>query len=210
MPIRHTVCQGESLISLGRRYGIPPDKILNHAENRPLTGSSRTKAILHPGDEVVIPDLETREEDCATDTRHRFCCQTAQTWLKLRFKHDDEPRANELYLLEVGGRSFSGELDDEGRLEVRIPADAQEALIFLGAERNEELRLRIGNIDPVEEISGVRQRLTNLGFARASTGDEAEEQTRSAIRAFQSKYDLPVTGEPDDATRARLVEVYGG
>jgi hypothetical protein len=43
-------------------------------------------------------------------------------------------------------------------------------------------------------------------------GDESDEPTAdfaAALRAFQSKYDLTLTGEADDETRSELLKAHG-
>ncbi len=70
------------------------------------------------------------------------------------------------------------------------------------------LTLRIGVLDPVESVSGVQQRLRRLGLA---CGHETTlgPGTREVLARFQTLHDLDVTGEPDDVTRRKLVELAG-
>lgn len=66
------------------------------------------------------------------------------------------------------------------------------------------------HLDPVTEISGVQGRLKNLGYAVRSVDGELGPRTREALRAFQQDHGLDVTGEPDEATQAKLAEFGRG
>ena len=209
MATTHSVRQGESLISLSKRYGIPVDKIINHSDNRRLRERKRNEGILFPGDRITIPDREIREIDGSTEQRHRFRYKTGNARLKLRLLKEDEPRANEPYRLIIEGRDLRGNLDNEGRLEVQIPADAHQAVLMLGERGEEKIALRIGNLDPVEEARGVQQRLNNLGFYCGAEEDRLTAGAETALKLFQSKHGLEPTGRIDDATKNRLQEVHG-
>nr|WP_255216649.1 peptidoglycan-binding domain-containing protein [Pseudenhygromyxa sp. WMMC2535] len=67
-----------------------------------------------------------------------------------------------------------------------------------------------GHLDPATELSGVQQRLVNLGYTCHDPAGELGESTQEALRAFQRTHDLEVSGELDDDTRARLIELHDG
>ncbi|MEW6365754.1 MAG: peptidoglycan-binding domain-containing protein [Acidobacteriota bacterium] len=120
------------------------------------------------------------------------------------------PRANAPYTLEIDGDLTSGNLDDEGVVECSIRPSARAGrLVVDGGTPNELVyEFRIGHLNPITETSGVKQRLANLGFG---CGDLTEEPTpgfAAALRAFQEKNGLTVTGEADEATRSRLRDLH--
>jgi hypothetical protein len=206
----HTVRQGESVISLSKRYGILADKILDHPDNRQYQDRGRSRGILHPGDMVTIPDRETREEEVSTEQRHRFRCLNQLAWLKIRFLRGDRPLANEPYTLRVGDNDSSGNLDQDGWLRRRVPVDARDAVVLLGEGFSQRtVDLRIGNLNPAQETSGIGQRLHNLGFLQSNGDLESDRIYAEGIRMFQAKYGLEETGELNEDTRNRIVEVYG-
>jgi N-acetylmuramoyl-L-alanine amidase len=125
-------------------------------------------------------------------------------------KVEEEPRANVPYRLEVDGIVSEGETDDEGRVEVTIPPDARGGKITLepATEREAVFELKLGHLDPIEEPSGVKQRLNNLGIFCADASNEATPELEAAVREFQEKHGLEVTGEVDDATRDELEELH--
>ncbi|MBN2448705.1 MAG: peptidoglycan-binding protein, partial [Phycisphaerae bacterium] len=122
----------------------------------------------------------------------------------------DEPCASCPFVLEIDGEQFEGTTDAEGMLEMRIPGDARGGrLVIRPGEANELVRnVRLGRLDPISELSGVRQRLANLGFISRGGATQMTEELADAIAEFQRKNDLPATGDPDDATRERLREVH--
>ena len=203
----HIVRQGDSIISLSKRYGIPVDKILNHPDNSSLRERKRSASILFPWDRITIPDKELKEEEGATEKRHRFRCSTRTTWLKLKIFKEGEARANEPYHLIVEGQDFRGNLDGEGKLEVRVPADAHQAILCLGEEEEEEMSLRIGYLDPVDEVRGIQERLNNLGFYCEPEDNLMGPSTEAAIALFQAEHGLEQTGQIDEATKRRIEEI---
>jgi N-acetylmuramoyl-L-alanine amidase len=206
----HIVRQGDSIISLSKQYGVPASKIWNHPDNSQLRESGRKESILFPGDRVTIPERETKQVEAATGQRHHFRCNGRTSWIRLRYLRNGEPREAEPYLLMVEGQEFSGNLDSDGRLEVRVPADAREGIVFLGEPENRErFDIQIGYLDPIHEDRGIRQRLQNLGFSCGNEDSLSAPRTRAALRRFQTKNDLEVTGEIDEATRSKLIELHG-
>ncbi|MEW6505931.1 MAG: peptidoglycan-binding domain-containing protein, partial [Chloroflexota bacterium] len=71
------------------------------------------------------------------------------------------------------------------------------------------LLLNLGGLNPLSELSGIKHRLANLGFDCGDTSDEATSGLAAALRAFQEKHGLRVTGEADQATRDKLQELHG-
>ncbi|MGK3963819.1 peptidoglycan-binding protein [Sorangium sp. So ce118] len=123
----------------------------------------------------------------------------------------DEPRAGVAYVLEIEGASIRGETDSDGRIACDIPPNARTARLILEPETPREtiLPLALGHLDPLEEVSGVKQRLANLTFG-CGEGDDETPELAAALRAFQEKHGLSVTGEVDQATRDKLREVHDG
>jgi hypothetical protein len=75
-------------------------------------------------------------------------------------------------------------------------------MLYVGNGTTQDVyQLQLGTLDPIDTSTGLTARLFNLGYG---TDDIAE-----AIRAFQAKKRLPVTGQADDATRSRLVSEFG-
>jgi hypothetical protein len=122
-----------------------------------------------------------------------------------------ETRADAPYLLDIDGSLQRGQLDADGRIEISIPPNAREASLILnpGTGEEEVVPLALGAMDPVDEVSGVRRRLCNLGFACSPEGDEMTDDLEVALRTFQEKSGIQVTAVIDQATKEKLKEHHG-
>ena len=89
--------------------------------------------------------------------------------------------------------------DDDGILEFNVPPGAQTGKLIIEPGSNEEeiIILKLGHLNPLNQISGVKQRLKNLGFDCGDTSEEMTDGLVAALRGFQEKHSLEVTGELD-------------
>lgn len=122
---------------------------------------------------------------------------------------EDEPRRKVPFVLDIDGRLTQGQTDDDGRIEVSIPPNAQRGTLIVepGTPNETVTPLRFGTLDPISEVCGVSQRLANLGMG-CEPVNEMTPELEAALSAFQEKHGLEVTGEIDEATRQRLEELH--
>jgi len=121
-----------------------------------------------------------------------------------------EPRANTPYVADVDGIVLEGDTDDDGCLEISIPADSRQIHLKVGESPDvEELIIDLGAIDPVDETSGVQQRLNNLGYRPGPIDGIIGSKTQAAIRKFQATEGLEENSEIDAVTRDTLVSAHG-
>lgn len=203
----HEVRPGEGISSLGETYGLAPETIWNDPANAELKRLREDGNVLLPGDRITIPDKRVKSVPVASGRSHRFRRIGVPARLRLQLLVNDQPRANEEYRLEVEGRVIAGRTDADGVLDVAVPPQAREARLVIGPDA-QEILLRIGHLDPYTEVTGVQHRLGNLGFLGVPPSGEWDEPTCEALRTFQKKAGLPVTGEADEATRAKLADVH--
>ncbi|MGL4421795.1 MAG: peptidoglycan-binding domain-containing protein, partial [Gemmataceae bacterium] len=143
------------------------------------------------------------------DQHHRYLLRRTMATLTIRVLDErDRPCAGEPYRLIIHEwKEFSGALDGDGQLHHEIPATAEEGRLFLfPPQRPEEtIELRIAHLDPINETSGVKGRLNNLGYYTGPIDDDATTpEFRSAIMAHQHHEKLERTGELDGTTRQSL------
>lgn len=124
---------------------------------------------------------------------------------------EQEPRANVPYRLVVDGVVHEGQTDDDGKIEISIPENARSGELILkpGTEQEEHIELSLGNVNPINEVSGVKQRLANLMLYYGEIDDEENSELEEAVRLFQDANDLEVTGLVDQATRDKLLDLHG-
>ncbi|MGB9700705.1 MAG: peptidoglycan-binding domain-containing protein [Thermodesulfobacteriota bacterium] len=198
LPKIHIIRQGECLVSISLKYGFNPETIWNDPANVQLKQSRQNYHVLYPGDRVFIPELRTKEEEAVTNNRHKFRRKGVPVYLHLQlFNENREPLANKPFTLRVSGRISQDITDGEGCLKVPIPPPEKEGILLID---NHEFNIRIGYLNPLEYLSGVRSRLSNLGYKAGAGGEEMDAELRSALEDFQEDQGLPKTGEIDETT----------
>jgi N-acetylmuramoyl-L-alanine amidase len=216
MPTLYTVVAGDCLSSIAARHGFSNWRIVYDApENADFRAKRPNPNVIYAGDVLFIPDKASKTLACSTGAKHRIQLVREPTWLRIEIKLDVPHR----YLLEVGGASFTGTTSDtpiehaidpqarRGRIQLwpagdDAPADAPADAITW--------TLDIGGLDPIDEISGVQGRLSNLGYYHGAPNGELDELTAHAIRGFQADRDLDVTGEIDQPLRDALLAAHDG
>ncbi len=123
-------------------------------------------------------------------------------------EREDKPRKNVPYVVLIDGKVTTGNTDGDGRIELSIPPNAQSGTLTLdpGTLKERVIPLNLGHLNPINVVSGVTQRLNNLGFPCGDGSDE--EALAAALKAFQEKNGLEVTGNIDDVTRNKLRDLH--
>lgn len=206
----HTVAQGECLSSIAKQYGFHDYRtIYEHGNNADFRQLRKNPNVIKPGDQLFIPDKDQKIVERPTGASHRFQVQKRKTMLRIIVKDEDTPLRNQPYTLEVEDQKFEGTTDGDGLLKQEIPPDAVEGVLRMqhsvnGGTHSLEWQLRLGHLDPVDEISGAQARLNNLGFFCGAVDGVSGPRTEGALRSFQKKHGLAETGQLDDATQALL------
>ena len=210
----YVVQQGDCLSSIASARGFAHWRtIYDHPGNAAFRRLRPNPNLIYPGDSILIPDKEPTGADVATGATHTFRLKRSRTLLRLRLLDaNGEPWANRPFELAAGDHRTSGTTGADGKIEEPIPPDAPDGHLRLDIGDNKaiEVDLRLGHLDPVEEVSGVQARLNNLGFRCGAVDGIAGPLTTAAVMAFQQACDLPATGEADAATRAALRRKHDG
>ena len=212
----HTVKQGEHASSIAKKYGFTDFRtIWNHGQNAQLKQKRVNPNVLHPGDQLFIPDRTEREESRPTDRRHRFV--TSLPRLKLRLVLDDlyeKPIANAPCELRVEGEVHPLTTDSRGKIERDIPIEAEQAQLIVRSPETPldamVIPIEIGHLDPVDELTGQKARLANLGYFTGPVDDAPPgADFKLAVEEFQCDQKLAVDGICGPRTQAKLKEVHG-
>lgn len=204
----HIVKQGECFSSIAKKYGFLEKTLWEHASNSELKNKRKNPNVLFPGDEIKIPDLELKEYSAPTEDTHNYKVIREKIDFSLQVLMNDQPVADEEYLLTVDGASIKDVTDGEGWIRQPIEATAKTGKLVIAAAEL-EYELRFGYLDPVEEKSGVMSRLRNLGHYFGESEKNNDYLLEAALRGFQHRHGLPETGANDAATQAKLKEVHG-
>jgi N-acetylmuramoyl-L-alanine amidase len=214
MATNHTVSQGECLSSIAREYGFSSYRtIYDHPNNAEFKRKRPNPNVIYPGDTLYIPDKDLKEESKATEKKHHFKLKKEIVKLRVVLKDDqDQPYANMSYQLKVDDHVFKGTTGGDGKIEQEIPADARAGELAVFRSGTQDViaffPLELGELDPVEESTGIQARLNNLGFDCGAVDGIIGPLTQDALRLFQEKYGLTVTGTADATTREKLRELH--
>jgi N-acetylmuramoyl-L-alanine amidase len=200
MAEEYVVEQGDSLTSIAFERGFSWETLWNHPRNAELKGLRKDQNIIYPGDVLHIPDKAVRFEQRPADARHKFVLKKTPDRLRIRLLKP--------YSLIIDGKILNRTTDDDGWVTEWISPGAKEGrLVIEGGE--EEYEIALGYIDPIDTVSGLQGRLSNLGFLGGKVTGEMDDNTVRALNTFQAANDLPKTGIPDEATLNKLKSKYG-
>lgn len=203
MPKKHTVKPGDCISSIAFMYGLFADTIWNHQNNAELKQKRKDPNVLLPDDVVFIPDLRQGEHQADTGQRHRFKRKGVPAMFSLRLLDgENKPRANVAYRLEIDDSSTEGKTDANGVLEMHIPPNTRTGKLIID-ETFEEYELSFGELSPISEEIGVRQRLKNLKYLKPNAG---QEEFKAAVIRF--KIDHCGLKIPDDGVDEATYEQY--
>ena len=206
--VEHVVQKGECLSLIAWSYGFTKwETVYEAPENEDFRRLRPNPNVIYPGDVLVIPDLEPHDEPCDTEQRHRFRLLGSKWMLRIRMLDErGKPLANRPFRLSIPGQpALNSKTTDDGLLEAEVPSDAKSAtLVFMG----QKTTLTLAGLDPVTRVTGVQQRLNNLGFWCGPVDGIVGPLTRRATHAFQIFAGLDASGIVDDATRDALLEIH--
>ncbi len=204
--LTYAVQQGDHISGIAQSFGFDDYTLVwDDPGNADLKNQRSDPHVLLPGDSLTIPELKGRPTSKPTGATHTFTI--VQTPLKLRFK-----------LLDLGANAIAGvsvtvagtdlTADGSGLVEANVDKTDQTVHVNQG---DAVFALAVAAINPNDDVTeaGYKARLYNLGFLWDPTADESDDEMVIALQDFQAEYQLPVTGQLDDATRAQLAQAHG-
>lgn len=212
MPKNHNVEQGECTNSIAYKEGVLPTSIWDEDKNTDIKKDRVDQNVLMPGDTIVIPDIKTKDEQKQTDSAHKFKLKNALVKLQLILKYHDEPLKNKSYklTLDINQQNYAGQTKDDGKIEVSIPVYAKTGELTVGKGEEEiKFKLNLGHLNPPDKVSGIKQRLHNLGYDIGKIDDIEDKSFENVLKLFESENELPHTGKSDANNQAKLKDIYG-
>jgi N-acetylmuramoyl-L-alanine amidase len=203
----YIVSAGDSLASIAKDNGYLWKTLWEHGNNAGLRSKRSSPNQLVVGDSVFLPDKAAKNVSKPTDAKHQFKRKGEPTRLKLQLLDMGEPRKNEKYTLTFGDQVIHASTDGEGKIDQPIPGETKTATLSLG-DGSESYSIGIGELDPVDQVTGIQHRLTNLGFPCGGEKGELGDATRDALKRFQAANGLKETGEADGPTKSKLSELH--
>jgi len=211
----YTVKQGDHLSSIAKDFGFSDyNTIWNDPGNADLKTLRENPNVLFPGDVLVIPEKVPRVEAKGTEVRHQFVKH--KPVLKLRLVLEDlfeMPIANADCDLLLDSDTFHVTSDGDGHIEHEIKHETKGGMLLIKdpqtAFNGQAIPIKIGFLDPVEELSGQLARLDNLGYFPGDGSPEHADDFKSAVEEFQCDNELPIDGVCGPGTQAKLKQVHG-
>lgn len=206
----HLVATGDCLARLAATHGFANWSTVSQCpENADLRLRRPDPNLLAPGDRIFIPTRTVGAAEAQTGTRHRFVRRSPRTRLRISFRDEaGHPLANVRYRFTSVRGTIEGTTSSKGLIDQPIDPTLTFGTLELWETENMKLTfdLKIGDLGPVEEISGATARLRHLGFGPFEQVDDDQSETPlwHALKAFQEHCGLPATGNLDAATRDTL------
>jgi hypothetical protein len=206
----YVIAQGDSAESVAFENGHFLQTLWNHPDNAELRQLRQDPHVLYPGDRIFVPELRVKQEERPTDAKHTFVKKGVPSKLRLVVMENQRPCAGQPFILIIDGKSFEGKTNTDGSVEQAIPPNAKSGKLIVGLGPKQRVYpLQLGGLDPITVISGVQGRLRNLGLLGGAIDGQLGPATVAALELFQRQNGIPATGQPDDATRAKLQTVHG-
>lgn len=206
------VKQGDHGAKLAFHAGADAEEVWSHPKNQALRERRSSMDVLYPGDIVHVPSGKRAGKHVQKGTTNRFVATIPKKDVSVTLTTPEGPIANQSYRVEglpqrPGAPPSEGTTDGEGRLTLAIPVITREVTVYF-PELHRAFALMVGDMDPVDEPSGIAKRLENLGFSLPGRTKDGADLT-SVLRTFQSKFGLPITGAADPATLEKLSALAG-
>lgn len=212
MPRKIAIRPGDSIVALAYlELHADVDAVWQHPDNEALRTQRKDPAVLARDDVLTVPEGPTIERFAlATAREHTIVLSLPVARLRLQLVHPSGVGyAAGPATATHGDGSDSVMPDADGRLELEIPATAQEVSVEFGQQKR---RLLVAHLQPVDTVAGQVARLQNLGYRPGELdGDEAKDPYAlwSAIEEFQCDHGLDVDGLAGEKTQAKLLAVHG-
>jgi hypothetical protein len=212
----YVIRQGDYITKLGHTMGFDALSVWNDPKNAGLRDRRPDPDMLHPGDLLWVPDApDHRKLSVKAGASNRYAAHIPKKPIDLKIQIGGEALPKEPYMiLGLGPEPVEGETDERGHLVTKVDVSVREIEVIL-TRKERTLRLRIGDLDPVDTLAGLRKRLLHLGYYQPTkVGIENQDATDgdalvSALKAFQAHEKLTVTGKLDEDTRKALQGAHG-
>jgi Putative peptidoglycan binding domain len=212
----YIVRQGDYLTKLASIHGFDAQTVWNDPANAELKNKRPDPELLCPGDVLMIPNEPPTGIALVVGAANRIVGTVPTTHVHMCFETaEGDPYKTLDYIVEGAGYEIKGTTDANGAVEFDVPVGAREVCVVF-PDILKRFPLCIGDLDPIEEQSGIIQRLEQLGYrgwALAGLSeapiDQRPECDEAAIRSFQHDQQLAETGIMDAATRAALLKAHG-
>ncbi len=210
----YIVREGEWLAKIALQFGITDwHDIYDHDRNAAFRELRPDPSVVKAGDQLWIPKSESVVIDPpqGSEEEQVFTVDPVPPETVDIVMHDIEGNAiaNKPYTLQIGAFEVEGTTDGDGRLTEEVDP----LLLRVGGGQvimeGRTLSVMLGHLDPVNTISGIQQRLNNLGYHVGDITGDLDDTTVAAVKRFQAAESIPVDGVASKSFCDKLDDVYG-
>ncbi|MGR3983447.1 PGRP and LysM peptidoglycan-binding domain-containing protein [Pseudoalteromonas sp. 1181_04] len=217
MTQQHTVAQGETLLRIAREYGYKTSTALyNHPSNAEFRALRPDPNLIYPGDVITIPPKKEKFMPLRANSLNTFVVQNEKEYFRLQVSYDDgDDITGKRVVLNIGSQTIDTVLQSDGLIEVELNNnDALTGNVDLYLKAGEttptkSFAVQIGNLDPIDTLSGVQGRCNLLGFDCGKVDGINGAKTKAGVKGFQFVHGLEVDAIAGEKTKAKLKQVYG-
>jgi hypothetical protein len=214
----YIVRHGDYLTELAFRLGFDGPAVWEAEENAGLRALRDNPNQLNPGDVLHIPAERAQSTPRAyAHVTNRYVATLPRVRVRVVLRTPEALLANEEYQVDGLPEAITGTTGADGSVTLVLPLSVRVVSLYL-PRVNAVFPVELGELDPVTEPSGVRQRLEHLGYYGWAIGSGAmlpratpdyDALDELAVRAFQRASRLVVSGLVDDQTRDALRAAHG-
>jgi hypothetical protein len=211
MPQKYEVSEGDCINSIALQFGFIPDTIWNHSDNQKIKQQREDPALLMEGDELTIPDKTRREEQAPAESRTTFRRLGVPAKLRIVLEENGEALSDLDCRVSIDGCFDDYTTDSDGLLEFSIPPDAKNGWIEATKEDGQVVRfdMNLGHLDPYTEVSGVQQRLANLGLYFGDITAELDNDTEAALDCYCDSNEIDRKTKSNEEIFAAVRDSHG-
>jgi hypothetical protein len=190
----YVICQGDYVQKIAEQFGFDADAVWNDPKNADLQTLRESPNLLLAGDVLYIPDPQDPVlHTLASGTTNTFVAPDAATVsIALKFQViGDSTYASKAYTITELDSLTGLATDGDGVATFDVPVNL-ETVTLVFTETGESWTLAIGGMDPINSLSGVFQRLQNLGYIdrdvqfNAQTEGDIPDVVRAGLRALKA------------------------
>lgn len=206
----YIVKQGDHLAKIAFLRGCDPDAIWSNPKNDTLAKKRKTGAMLHPGDILFVPPDPGGAKDVTKGTNNRYTATVPTVPIAVRLVLDprgSRKASNQPFkVVGAGKKPVEGTTDDDGTARFEVPVLVREVVVHY-PKLGIEMPVHIGSLDPIEEKSGQKQRLQNLGYLPVGR-EISDAELASGLARFQRAQGIPVDGRAGPDTLDALARAH--
>lgn len=196
----YVIRQGDYMAKLADKFGFDADKVWNDPQNAQLRQDgklSQDPNILNPTDTLYIPDQDAPPATHSLEAGTTNSFESDAPPVNVNLKFVDAEFASQAFTVTELPTLDNLTTGADGTVTFAVPA-TQETFTVVFTSDGRTFTCCVGHIDPISTVSGVAQRLQNLGYLDSNVdfGVEDVDAIREALREFRASQSADDSSSP--------------